>query len=408
MHIAILSPLANFHTQKWAEALSAAGEKVSVFSLEKYPYNHPEIQNVCVPATFTYKGQITYFSYLDGRALRQLLASHQVDVVFAINATPFGVWAAKANFHPTIIFAVGADILEYPPAKDKAQRQAAHFWGKTEFQQDTFFSKIKRKISKAIFRYQVYQALHFCDAIMADNEVLRTATHQWFDIPLSKIQLNRGGIEPSLFLPDETLLAELRQHFRIAQNATVILSPRGMKPVYQSDIIIAAFERILAENAIPNVHFIMLSVGYDVPESLEIKAEMMMKKYSNFFFEKNVLSRQKISQLWHLIDLFISAPLYDGYSASVAEGRYMGAIPVVNQTFATEEILVHQETAWFVEPFTVDNLVASLKQIMLEKEDWKRKFAVNNADWIQQNSLMMHSVSIFLSLLNNISAQNIE
>ncbi len=402
MHIAILSTPSNFHTQKWAEALHNEGEKVSVFSFDSHTFAQPNIQNICVPPTYTYNVQPTYLSYLDGKALRKLLILHKIDLVLAINATPFGVWAAKSRFHPCVIFAVGADILAYPPPHEASPIHTLYSWEKNEFSPDSGLRKLKSRFSKPIFRYQVAQALHFADGVIGDNEVLTRAIHHWFHVPLQKIQLNRGGVEPELFLPNEAILAELRQHFRIPEGATVILSPRGMKPIYQSDIILEAFNILLQENILKNVHFIMLSAGYEVPESLKIKGEMMEAKFSTFFFEKNVLSRQKISQLWRLIDIFLSAPVYDGYSASVAEGRYMGVIPVVNQTPATTEILTHQENGWFVTPFTAQNVANALKEIALSKEKWKTKFAHNNSNWIQEHSLMKHNISSFLNFVSRI------
>ncbi len=399
MHIAILSSPANFHTQKWAESLQAAGNKVSVFSFDDHDFAPKNIQNICVPATFTHKGKASYISYLDGRNLKKALSIHKIDLVLAINATPFGVWAAKANFHPCVIFAVGADILEY--AKDKKE-QPVYNWNSKEFTKDSLFFKLKQTFTKPIFQHEVAQALHFADGIMADNEVLTKAIHAFFKVPLHKIHLNRGGIEPELFLPNAEMLAALKTHFKIPENATVILSPRGMKPAYQPDVVIDAFEALLAENALPNAYFIMLSAGYDIPKSLEIKGEMMMKKYSHFFFEKNVLSRQKISQLWHLVEVFISAPVYDGYSASLAEGRYMGLIPVVNKIAAHTEILTHQENAWFVEPYNAENLASALKEIMLTKELWKKKFAQNNEKWIAENSIMQNSIKAFFAFVAKI------
>lgn len=405
MHIAILSSPANFHTQKWAESLQAAGNKVSVFSFDDHDFSPQDIQNVRVTATFAYKGKATYLSYLDGRKLKKLLFAHKIDLVLAINATPFGVWAAKTNFHPCVIFAVGADILEY--AKDKKE-QTIYNWNSKEFAKDSFFSKLKHTCTKPIFQHQVAQALQFADGVMADNEVLTKAIHSFFHVPLHKIHLNRGGIEPELFLPDAEILAELKIHFKIPENATVILSPRGMKPAYQPHIVIDAFEALLAENSLPNAYFIMLSAGYDIPKSLEIKGEIMMQKYSHFFFEKNVLSRQKISQLWHLVEVFISAPVYDGYSASLAEGRYLGLIPVVNKIPANTEILAHQENAWFVVPYTAENLASALKEIMLGKEFWKKKFAQNNEKWIAENSIMPKSVKAFFDFIAKIQTHQKE
>ena len=111
MRIGILSDPNNFHTRKWAKALERAGNEVTVFSFEN---NHAsEIHAIRVKPAFSTGDKFTYLSYLaSGARLRDALAQENIDLVNALNVTPFGVWGRMSGFHPLVISAMGADIFE--------------------------------------------------------------------------------------------------------------------------------------------------------------------------------------------------------------------------------------------------------------------------------------------------------
>lgn len=390
MHIGILNDPNNFHTQKWAGALQAQGARVTVFSYDQDMDSGLSTVQVKPPAG----GQrFNYRSYLrGGPQLRAALERAQVDLINPLNMTPFGVWAAKSGFHPCISSAMGADILEYPPRTSRNLQARA--WANPNGRTDLPF-RLKAGLRRWYFRKQVRKALEHADLITGDNQYLVDKMREWFSVPSEKSRLLRWGVEPELFQTNPTELAQIKSYFRIPGDCPVVLSPRGAKAIYQSDTILQAFQALLKKGS--KAHFIMLGAGYQVSRKVAEQAFALEKQFSNFVFIQAALPRETIYQLWNLVDVFISAPVYDGYSAALAEGRYIGAIPVVNAIPANLELISHSQNGWIVEPFSVGQLSSDLASIIQQASLLKQKFAAPNHKWIQEHSLLDKNAAVFMS-----------
>ena len=169
-----------------------------------------------------------------------------------------------------------------------------------------------------------------------------------------------------------------------------------MKPIYQGELILTAFEQLIPLQ--PQVRFIMFSAGYEVSGQVRQKAIELGEKYPNFYYEFGLIPREEVIELWSLVDIFISAPIYDGYSNAVAEGRYAGAIPVVNGIPGNKEILEHKKTAFFVEPFTADNLANTLQKVLSNTQQHKKDFHQVSLPWILQYSELNKNIQAFIRL----------
>lgn len=400
MHIAVLSDPANFHTQKWARALISAGAKVTIFSFS--PYKIEDIPCVQIPPSYTYKGRITYLSYLyTTRPLINKLYEREVDIANPINITPFGVWLARSGFRPTVSIAMGADILEYPPDKSLLSFPEDRRWSRIE--SETSISKALNQIKWPIFRHQVKKALDHSDVITGDNLRLVEAVRDWFDIPSEKVILNRWGIEPHLFGISPGKKRDLYEKYQIRDWQTVVLSPRGLKPIYQGDIILKAFE-LLLHRGVRDIKFIMLSAGYNVPQDLREKAIDLSQKFSNFHVELDLVPYREVMALWNIVDAFISAPVYDGQSNALNEGRYAGAIPIVNDIPANRELIHHERNGYFVSPFTAEHLADAILHVQEYKDHYKSRFAQDNHRWVIENALLPQNVQHFIQVCRQIKS----
>ena len=393
MRIAVLSDPNNFHTQKWAKALQNAGAEVVVVSYESY--SGSDLTSIQLRPPLGRNGKYSYLDYLrGGKVLRKALEAHKIDLVNPLNITPFGVWAMKAGVKPAIGCAFGADILEYPPTALHSQELNIRGWDAKETQ-STSAAKWLQKLKRQFYRKKVAESLNFMDLITGDNQYLVDCMRNWFSVSEEKLRLLRWGVEPELFVQSSEALDATRQRSGIQDGQIVILSPRGAKPLYQADIILEAFAQLLAQNH-PNVQMIMLGAGYLVSEKVRQKAEKLMESYSNFHFVGEALPREALYALWNFVDIFISAPIYDGYSAALAEGRYIGAIPLVNDIPANRELINHGQNGWISSPFTATQLSLDLEYLLENRLALKPQFAVSNRKWIEENSLMHENAVRFL------------
>ncbi|MBL0018339.1 MAG: glycosyltransferase family 4 protein [Bacteroidetes bacterium] len=397
MRIAVLSDPNNFHTQKWVKALQKAGAEVVVMSFD--PSNATEFEAIQLkPPVGRGKG----YSYLDylrgGNVLAMALKEHRIDVLNPLNVTPFGVWAMQSAFHPVVACAFGADILEYPPDYHRSNAAQGRSWDALTHK-STRIERWKSRLKYRFYRKKVAQALQNADWVTGDNQYLVDCMAEWFAVPRAKMEVLRWGVEPELFEVNEAELQKTRALFSIQPLQKVVLSPRGLKPIYQADIILESFARLLEQGHQDTV-FIMLGAGYAVSPEVSIRAEKLAKSYPNFRYVKTALPRETMHALWRLTDVFVSAPVYDGYSAALAEGRYVGAIPVVNDIPAHRELILHGQNGWICHPFTADKLHHDLEHLLQHTAEFHSTFAQTNREWILQHSLMETNARRFLEIVS--------
>jgi glycosyltransferase involved in cell wall biosynthesis len=398
MRIAVLSDPNNFHTQKWALALQAAGAEVVVMSYDRYW--GAELNAVQLSPPVGRSGKYSYIDYVrGGKVLREALAAHRIDVLNPLNVTPFGVWAMQSGFHPTVACAFGADILEYPPRLELSPATAGRLWESTELQPSRW-QRWQLALKRRYFRKKVAAALDFADLVTGDNQFLVDCMRDWFGLSPAKLTVLRWGVEPPLFEVPEADLEALRLQFGILPGQKVVLSPRGAKPIYQTDIILDGIAQVLAGGRSDTV-FIQLGAGYAVAPAIAAQAEALAARHPQFKFVAEALPRQQLHALWRLVDAFVSAPVYDGYSAALAEGRYVGAIPIVNDIPAHRELIVHGKNGWVCAPFTAGQLASDLNHLLDHCDKYKALFAPPNRAWIDQHSRLAANADRFILMLQH-------
>lgn len=388
MRLGVLSDPNNFHTQKWAGALARAGAEVKVFSFNAYLGE--EVEAVQVPLG----GRLSYRDYLrGGKLLGEALKAHKVEVVNALNLTPFGVWAGRSGHRPLIASAMGADVLEFARGRYRPRGLGERSWDNVEGGAGGW-AALKAGLLRPVYRHYVKEALGRADLVTADNQVLVDVLREDFGVEGERLRLLRFGLEPELFVPDGGKMVAIRKKLGIAEGKKVVLSPRGLKAVYQADVILEGFKRLLDEGR-EDVCFVMLGAGYPVSEGLRMRARGLGGR---LILVEEVLDRATLGQLWNMVDVFVSAPVYDGYSAAVAEGRYAGAVPVVNGIPGNLEVIRHGENGWVCDPFDAEGLAGALRAVLDDVEGWKRRVGPVNRAWIEAHSLVGANARFLLQM----------
>ncbi|GAB4410414.1 MAG: hypothetical protein OHK0039_14790 [Bacteroidia bacterium] len=393
MHIAVLSDPAHFHTQKWVFALQDAGVDVTVFSFSDY--QHPDYPCVQIQPRYTRRGRLSYLSYLySADRLRTALRQHRVDLVNPINLTPYGVWATRAGVHPLVSIAMGADVLEYPPRRKDSALRPSRVWD-SRVVQDSWWRDRVYGVKWEVFRREVARVARQSDLLLGDNLQLVAALRDWFGVPADRVLLNRWGIDEADFVPDAGVQVALRSRFDIRSWQKVVLSPRGLKPVYQGDVVLRSFE-LLARGGFRDAKLILLGAGYDTPPDWAARARELAGQFQNVHYEETVLPRETMAQLWSLVDIVVSVPVYDGYSNALSEGRYAGAIPVVNDIAAHREIMEPGVHGIFVDPLTPERLADTLRQATGQIETYKQHMVPANRAWIRAHADLPGNMRAFV------------
>lgn len=392
MHVGVLSQPSNFHAEKWSRALARAGARVTLFTLDRGGLAMSDttdgVRVVNLRPAVAWGGRYRYPSYyLSAPALRRALAHHGVDVLHPLHLTPFGTWALQTGFRPVVAAAMGADVLEYPPALAHLGPEV-----RTWRQADPSHNPLLRwqeRLRNRFYRTQVHKVIHQSALVTGDNQPLVDAMLDWFGADPAKTRLLRWGLEPELLAHTPALRAAVRAQWGIPPGARVVFSPRGANAVYQADRILAAIARLLPDPAFGGYFFLVLGAGYSLARDVQAMADRLGRDYpTQFRFVPQQIPRHAVYQLWAAVDAFISAPIYDGYSAAIAEGRYVGAIPIVNAIPGNLEIITDGYNGRVVAPFTPDRLVEVLRELDADFDRYRAEFAPRNRAWIEQHSLL--------------------
>ncbi len=387
MNVAILSLPSNFHCRKWAKGLRQAGAKVCVYSFEDGDAG-PGIDTVKItpPAAFGKRYFYPSYELLGGKLLRELRA-RRTDVLHPLHVTPFGTWAVKTGFHPTVVAAVGADIFDYSPVPPPVQWQ----------QNTSLFSAVKRKLLRPFYRNRVLSALNFADKITADNQALCKGIIRWFGVESEKIVLLPWGVDPDMFQENPVVNRNIEELLR-PLSPPIVLVPRGLKPVYRADVVLETLEVFLQKHSVYPCGFVFMTAGYSPDPRLYFRAQKLQSNHSDkVVLVDRRLNEREMGALWKRADAFVSAPVYDGYSATVAEGRYIGAVPIVDDSEAVLEWF-DGENAVVVSPFNAENLLKALKNFVENPREYKQRFAARNRKWIEEHSMLSTSSRRFLRM----------
>lgn len=382
LHIGILSQPSNFHCQKWARALQTAGARVSVYSLEQAQI--PGLRTVWLQPPVRWRGRYRFPSYrYTAHTLGRALAEDAVDVVNALHLTPYGWWGLQAGYRPLVASALGADVLEYVPGAPRVGYNAARPGG------------LLQPLARSYYARLVRQVIARADLLTADNRHLQLQMERHLGAQPGSVRLLPWGIADEIRYPDIRLLPTLLEKLNLPQDKRIVLAPRGANAFYNAEVILQAFERLASEG--PHSHsLLLLSAGYPVAPHIRQQALKLQDRYPGFRFYEGQLSLAEMGTLWTHTDVALSLPQYDGYSATIAEARSAGAIPLVNDLPAYREELTPDVHARYMSATDGQSLYSLLADTLTQLPRWKARIAEPNLRWADVNADILPGAEQFL------------
>lgn len=388
MRIAVIGPPRDLHLQRWGKALQAAGAEVIFVGLEPEP---PELRPyVCAGPPIERPTLLDFWRRR--RALREILAEQQIAVAHPIHLTPSAVWVWASGFQPYVPFAMGADVLEYGPQAPPLSRSWS-LQGKNPRWRDYLTAYARRLLLPPLLRATLREAAFS----LADNYEL-CKTKKFFVKNKKYVELPGGIALEEVEREWERVEGEVAEALSRLRRP-IVLAPRGATLLYRADVILEAFTQYLQRSS-QKLALFLLAGPYPIHPTIAQQAETLEKHYpENFFFFRKVLSKKEMQVLWRASSALLSAPLYDGYSYALAEGRYAGCLPIVPALPGYLELLTHGYNAYFVEPFTAPRLAKAFHELEPLLSAPERPWASPNIQWVRRFSNLHHSAQTFLHLL---------
>ncbi|OGF48530.1 MAG: hypothetical protein A2231_00060 [Candidatus Firestonebacteria bacterium RIFOXYA2_FULL_40_8] len=277
MKICFLGDGSSIHVKRIVEYFSKNGAEVFLIS-----FIDPKIKRVKF-----YKLR-TSFSFSDLNypvnipLLKKYLQIIKPDVLHAHYATSYGFMAACSGFKPLVVSCWGSDIFVTP-------RKNILFKGLTNF-------------------------------------VLRKADYLTFDSPpvlkrMRELTIKYLRAKEIVFGVEEKYL-----HIKKRKNTgKVILSVRGLEPLYNVDKIIKAFALISKKNK--NTRLLILGKGSMLVKLKQLTEKLGLRKSIKFYGDQ---PHHKLPGFLAAADVFVAVPNSDAISVSLIEAMAAGVIPVVS------------------------------------------------------------------------------
>ena len=226
MKICLLANAASVHTRRWIDPLLDRGYHIHVVSYAPVADSIPGVDLVdLTKLTNVPKARFLYWAWW----LRRYLADLQPDVLHAHQIQAAGWLGAMSGFHPLVVSSWGSDILVDP--------------------------------QRSIFRRTLVRlVLHASDRLIVPSQLMVQAAND-LGYPKAKLRFIPWGVETDVFRSKPADSFATRQRLGIDPGTKVILSPRGLAPVYNQDVLLDAVQGLLSR--FPDILLLLLQFNVD-------------------------------------------------------------------------------------------------------------------------------------------------
>ncbi|HVX14802.1 MAG TPA: glycosyltransferase [Pirellulales bacterium] len=307
-----------------------------------------------------------------GPALAKLALSLSPSFVFAHDAAAYGPALALCRGVPRILFPWGSDIYNTP------ESWAGAAW-------------------------IVTRAMRGADLIVPSSQSAADYIQIRFGVAPDKVRAISWGIDLAGIGRAETARREaLCAKWRIPGTAVVVQNCRKFWPHFGCFTILEAFLRIAAE--LPQCHFVLFGgvAAGDVREAAARIAQAGLS--SRFTLIDRQLDLPEYLEMSSISDVYVSiCPRGDARSSSVLQLAGAGAAPVIGEDAEYRALTQLGFKARFVDPHSVDDLVAAIRHLVLRPE-LRREMAVQNDIYLREHEDRDGQMDILLSAIEELVA----
>lgn len=226
--------------------------------------------------------------------VHKVIGTIKPDLVEARFITITGYLGAMSGFHPFVVTVEGSDILVDPK----------HWY----------------------YRFPTKYTLRKADLIICQSPFMVDDIVQ-LGIEPSKVRTGYRGVDTQEFSPSRG--KELRQTLAISNSAPVVISTRGLSPIYDAETMVRAIPLVLKQ--VPKAQFIIAGKGKQ-----ENYLESLVRRLGVDGHVKFVGSvpNHEVPQYLALSNVYVSTSLSDGVPNSLLEAMASGLAPVVTDIVA--------------------------------------------------------------------------
>ena len=337
MKIAYIADPYSIHNAKWINLIA---EKENVF-LYTYPHkkeDSPISENVntieILPKTYPLLNIIKREKVLQN--IRQHIKTNNIQILHSMYAIPFSFWGDELKIVPHIITTRGSDVLvEYAQDFQNPKTLREHYI------YPAFRKKVKKAFNNARF-------------ITSTSQKQQTVIKQFVN-DSTKLKLIRTGVNTSLFNND---IDRKKSH--------IIYSARGLKSIYNIDIIIDAFKLLLEQEETKKYQLVLASYPYDEEYYNFIKEKINQLNIGEKIKILPKLSNKEMIQQYYKSDMVVMVPSSDGTPVSGIEAM-LSKTPLIMGNIDYDSDLFNKDTTWKTDSISAESIKKSMVEIISSK-----------------------------------------
>ena len=362
MKIVLLSSASSIHTTRWANALASAQMEVHLISL--HPLLHQLDERVHLHQ-LTYKNIFSYFTA--HKKIIPLLKEIEPDILNAHYASGYATVARLCNYHPCLTSVWGDDVYDTP----------------------------KKSL---VHKYLIKSNLKFADHIASTSKCMAEHTHEFFEIPISKIDITPFGVDINSFKPIRNKLKSS------TPEKFVIGTVKGLEHQYGINVLIEAFyllHKKLDENQHPLAKSIELQIVGDGSLRAELETLALRLQLSNKVKFLGRIQHEKVPAILNTFDIYAALSTIESFGVAILEASACEIPVVVSNVGGLPEVVEDGKTGYIVP--ALDPLAASIAFEKLALDSSMRTaFGSNGRQFVVTNYSWKESISIMLKLYNKI------
>lgn len=329
MRLCLIANPNSIHTQRWVRYFAGRGHDIHLIGEKPLVAAPPEGIAFHDLTRQTNARKLRYVIW--AQTVRRLVHEIRPDVLHAHQVASAGWLGAAAGYHPLLVTSWGSDLL-LGTRRSMVQRQLARW------------------------------VLGRADYVTCVSQPLAEAA-QALGAPAYKVEVVHWGVDTELFHPGNASAALSMTRERGAAQSPLVLSIRGLRPIYNPLVIAQAIPAVLARR--PDARFIVRTYSVDTDLLAEFQRILAAGNATHAVeYVGDLADDAAIADLYRQAAVVVSIPSSDGTPQSVLEAMACGAAPVMSDLPSLREWLRPDVEGLFVPVGDVAALAEAIVRLL--------------------------------------------
>lgn len=227
----------------------------------------------------------------------------------------------------------------------------------------------------------VIDGLRRVDVITCDSRDTQQRIVALTERPADHVRVIQWGVDTDLFYrkpPDAALFHSIAGHDR-----PVVYSARNFTPLYNLDIVVEAFGRVLRD--VPDALLVMKQNTGTPEYRAAIEAQIAAAGLQNAVRIVDSMPYERIPDLYRMASVMVSVPSSDGTPMSLLESMACEVPPVVSDLPSLREWISDGWNGYLVAPRDAGALAGRIRDVLADR-DAAKTFGTRNREIVNQRA----------------------